>query len=116
MDGGGSPGLGQRGNKSETFADAGRCGFIIAGAGLAARFCDRPVRRGSYCAEHAARCRVRRGTSAAARAEAELAREAQRAMLMRDVAEALAVPEPLETTERDEVAGELDLPARGAAP
>ena len=111
--------LGPGENISRTLADFGTpvtdfpgaepCGYIIAGEGRGALFCDRPAVRGaSYCARHRALCQVRPGTPEAAAIIADLAREAERPN--RPCVSHDPIPEPLEETEPEEVLAALDLP------
>lgn len=97
-------------NISRTMArEPARCGFVVAGEGMRAAFCDRPaVGGGSYCAAHRALCQVRPGTAAAARIIAELGRAAEGTRWPRPGG--LGDSEPLEATEPDEVAADVALP------
>jgi hypothetical protein len=103
-------GGGERLDDGENIARTEPCGFVVAGAGLGARFCDKPaLSGGSYCAEHAALCVARPGSRAARRRLLSLRRAAGEA----PPAELGALPpeaEPLEPTEAHEVLDALALP------
>ena len=53
------------------------CRYIVAGAGLDAVYCGQPKERGSYCAEHGARCYI--APKPGRRRERPLRRQASRA-------------------------------------
>jgi len=75
-------------NISRTYLPAARaasadpCGYVVSGAGGAARFCTGPAERGSsYCRLHRALCQVDPDAPAAAAIIAEFEREAARPSL-----------------------------------
>jgi hypothetical protein len=113
MDGSGCEDLPKDENISRTYPPPTLCGYVIAGVGLSARFCDRTaLRGGSYCPNHAALCQVRPGTAKGVRLAAEQERAAEREAPPPPGCVEVALPEPLEATEPDEVMADLELPAR----
>jgi hypothetical protein len=113
MSEGGAPlGAGEDENISRTYVPAGSpssappCGYIVAGTGGRARFCDAPAERGSsYCRRHRALCAVDPGSPEAAAILAEFEEEAERPPLPGVGCDPL-LETPL-ATEPEEVLGEL---------